>query len=86
VCGRRDCHMQVGHIISVREGRAYGLTDSELFHDDNLTAMCAECNSAQGSETLPLPFLVAALRVVGRQLPLPLLIAVLRLRIANTHR
>jgi hypothetical protein len=77
--------MVIGHIISVCEGRAYGLTDAELFHDDNLTAMCRECNAGQGSETLPLPFLVAALQVVGRQLPLPLLVAVLKVRIANTR-
>jgi hypothetical protein len=28
--------MQIGHIISVHQGRACGLTDAELFHDDNL--------------------------------------------------
>ncbi len=85
MCGRRENHMQVGHIISVHDGRAHGLSDAELFHDDNLTAMCPECNAGQGSETLLLPFLVAALRVAGRQLPLSLLVAVLRVRIANTR-
>ena len=43
-------------------------------------------DAGQGSETLPLPFLVAVLRAAGRQLPLPLLVAVLRIRIANTQR
>ena len=35
-----DTHMDIGHIISVHEGRAYGLSDAELFHDENLVAMC----------------------------------------------
>jgi hypothetical protein len=37
--------MDIGHIISVHDGRAHGLSDAELFHDDNLVAMCPECNS-----------------------------------------
>jgi len=75
VCGRADTHMDIGHIISVHDGRAHGLSDAELCHDDNLVPMCPECNAGQGSETLPLPFLVAVLRAAGRQLPLPLLAA-----------
>jgi len=78
--------MDIGHIISVHDGRVHRLSDAELFHDDNLVAMCPECNPGQGSETLPLPLLVAVLRVAGRQLPLPFLVAVLQVRIANTRR
>jgi hypothetical protein len=73
--------MQIGHIISVHQGRAFGLTDAELFHDDNLVAICAECNSGQGADTMPLPFLMAVLRGAGRRLPLPFLVTVLRVRI-----
>lgn len=62
-CCRRDVRVEIGHIISVHQGRAHGLSDAELFHDENLVAMCPECNSGQSSETLPLPFLVVALRV-----------------------
>jgi hypothetical protein len=41
--------MDIGHIISVHDGRVHGLSDAELFHDDSLVAMCPECNSGQGS-------------------------------------
>jgi hypothetical protein len=84
VCCRREGRMQIGHIISLHEGRAYGLSDAELFHDENLVAMCPECNAGQRSETLPLPFLVAVLRAHGCEtLPLPFLVTLLRVRIAK---
>lgn len=78
VCRRSDFPMDVGHIISVRDGRTHGLSDAELFHDENLAAMCAECNSGQGSETFPLPFLMALLT-----LPPSFLAVVLRVRVAT---
>jgi hypothetical protein len=78
--------LELGHIISVHEGRAHGLTDAELFHDDNLVAMCSQCNSGQGSATMPLPFLVAVLRMADRQVPMSFLIAVLRVRTAMSRR
>ncbi|ORA43412.1 hypothetical protein BST21_21890 [Mycolicibacterium celeriflavum] len=83
VCGRKNVHLDIGHIISIREGRAHGLSETELFADDNLVAMCPECNAGQGSATLPLPFLVAVLRAAGRPVSMPLLVAVLRVRCAT---
>lgn len=80
MCCRSGLPLEIGHIISVHEGRAYGLTDAELFHDDNLVALCAECNSGQGSATMSLPFVVAVLRAAGRELPMLFLMAVLRVR------
>jgi 5-methylcytosine-specific restriction endonuclease McrA len=85
-CNRSDRPLELGHIISVHEGRAQGLSDAELFHDDNLVALCPECNSGQGSATMPLPFLVAVLRMADRQVPMSLLIAVLRVRTAMSRR
>lgn len=82
-CGRSDRALEIGHIITVREGRELGLSDSELFHDDNLVALCAECNSGQGSATMPLPFVLAVMRTMGREVPMPFLIAVLRVRAAT---
>ena len=69
--------MDIGRLISVNDGRTYGLSDTELFHDENLAAICAECNAGQGSETFPLPFLMAVLT-----LPPSFLTFVVRVRIA----
>jgi hypothetical protein len=53
-CGRRTEELQVGHVVSVDDGHANRLTDDEINSDENLCAMCPECNSGLGSETLPL--------------------------------
>lgn len=63
VCGRMDATLEIGYILSVHDGRAHGLSDAELYHDENLMAICKECNSGQSTDTLPLWFLVAVLRV-----------------------
>jgi hypothetical protein len=45
--------LQVGHLVSVENGRRAGISDDELNHEENLAAMCAACNSALGSSTVP---------------------------------
>src|SRR3954453_11738916 len=77
VCGRSDRPTDVSHIISLRDGRTYRLSEAQLFHDENLAAICAECNSGQGSERFPLPFFMAVLT-----LP-PSFLAVIRPRGVN---
>lgn len=64
LCGRRapTVPLDIGHLISEVEGRGQGLTDLELYDDENLAAMCAECNSGQSDRPLPLRFCVAVLR------------------------
>lgn len=62
LCRRADQALDVGHLISVRDGKALGLSEGELFNDENLAAMCAACNSGIGAQTVPLRFLAAALR------------------------
>lgn len=55
MCGRGPgdgISLVIGHLISVDEGRRYGLADAELFSDENLAAFCEECNSGQGSRSL----------------------------------
>lgn len=55
-CGRGPSDgviLTVGHLISVAEGEALGLTDKQLFHDDNLAAMCEEDNSGLGRNSVP---------------------------------
>jgi 5-methylcytosine-specific restriction endonuclease McrA len=68
VCHRDDVPLDVGHLISVDEGRKLGMTDAELFDDENLAAMCAACNS--GYSTLPISprLLVSIIRArIGRR-------------------
>jgi hypothetical protein len=44
----------VGHLISVRDGKKMGLSDNDLNSDENLAAMCGSDNSGLSSETVPL--------------------------------
>ncbi len=62
-CHRSDRPLHVAHIISVDDGKKQGLSQSDLFDDENLVAMCEECNAGQGAETLSVPFLAMVLRV-----------------------
>jgi len=54
--------LHVGHLLSVQDGLAAGLTERELNHDENLAAMCDECNLGLGDTTLPVRFLIAILQ------------------------
>jgi 5-methylcytosine-specific restriction endonuclease McrA len=56
LCGARgkDVVLHVGHIVSVDNGVRGGLTDQEINSEENLSAMCAECNLGIGKQTLPL--------------------------------
>jgi 5-methylcytosine-specific restriction endonuclease McrA len=53
-CHRSKVPLDVGHLLSVSEGRIHGLTDEELWHDENLAAMCASCNSGYSSRSVSL--------------------------------
>lgn len=55
--------LHVGHLISVAQGRNAGLSDEELYDDDNLAAMCPECNLGFGDQTFSLRMLVTILRI-----------------------
>lgn len=61
LCHRGDVPLDVGHFISVEDGQALGLTTAELFHDENLAAMCNSCNSGLSSETSSLRLFVSVL-------------------------
>lgn len=58
----------VGHLLSVKDGMAEGLTDAEINHQENLCALCAECNSGIGeySVTLRMILKIALRRRVMR--------------------
>lgn len=51
--------LHVGHGVSVKDGLAMGMTEAELNSNENLLALCSECNIGLGSETVPLWLMVA---------------------------
>ena len=61
LCHRNDVALDVGHLISVHDGKLLGMSEAELDSDDNLVAMCAACNSGLSSATVPPRLLAAAL-------------------------
>jgi hypothetical protein len=50
------CTGNVGHMISVDAGLRDGLTELEINSDENLVAMCDECNLGLKAEPMPLRF------------------------------
>lgn len=62
LCHHADRPLDVGHVISVDAGRKLGLTDKELYDDENLAAMCQACNSGLSKSPVSLRFMVALLR------------------------
>ena len=63
ICYADDKPLHVGHLIGLDEGRQVGATDEELFDDENLAAMCEECNLGLGSEQLSIVALLRVLRI-----------------------
>ena len=59
ICHRHGPYLVVAHLISVCDGLKLGLSDADLFSDDNLAAMCEECNAGFGKDSLP-PWIMAA--------------------------
>lgn len=62
LCGAQPpdvASLHVGHLISVRDGLDRGLTEVELNDEENLCAMCEECNLGLGREVVPLRLAVA---------------------------
>lgn len=61
--------LHVGHLISVQDGVAEGLTDEQINHQENLAAMCDQCNLGLGDTSVPLRMLyrITALRLAIRR-------------------
>jgi hypothetical protein len=61
LCGKRAEYaaLHVGHLISVDAGLKQGLSDSDINSDENLCAMCDECNQGIGKQPVPLKMAVA---------------------------
>jgi 5-methylcytosine-specific restriction endonuclease McrA len=56
LCGKGSAAgpLHVGHLVSVEQGIANGLTEVELNDPENLAAFCDECNLGMGKQTVPL--------------------------------
>lgn len=62
ICHKAGAALHVGHFLSVEEGLKLGLTDQQINSDDNLAAICDECNLGMGSDPVPIWLLVAILK------------------------
>lgn len=71
LCGKRPDggEIHVGHLVSVRDGMERGLTEIELNDEENLCAMCDECNLGTGRQSVPLRVAVALLMARLRKKP-----------------
>jgi len=68
LCHRADLPLDVGHLVSVDDGRKLGMTDAELFDDENLAAMCAVCNSGYSERSVSPRIFAALIRArIGRR-------------------
>lgn len=61
ICNQRK-PLHVGHILSVKKGLSQGLTEVQLNSDENLAAMCDECNLGIGDQALPMWLCIGLLR------------------------
>lgn len=66
ICGASGGVIHIGHLLSVEHGVAQGLTDAQINSDENLAALCEECNLGMGKQSIALWLLVAILRARTR--------------------
>lgn len=57
LCGARQL-LHVGHLLSVDDGLKAGSTEAVLNSDENLAALCEECNLGIGSASVTLRLLM----------------------------
>lgn len=62
LCHATDKPLHVGHLVSVKKGLSQGLTEMQLNSDENLAAMCEECNLGLSSDPVPLWICISILR------------------------
>ena len=59
--------LHVGHIVSVADGKRLGLAEDLINCDDNLMALCSECNLGISEETISLVLAVNIIRARKRR-------------------
>lgn len=66
LCGAAG-NLHVGHLLSVHDGVAGGMTEAELNDDENLAAMCDECNLGLSDTTVSVRLVIAIIRARLKQ-------------------
>ena len=64
-CGRRaapEVVLHVGHLISAKEGASIGMTENEIFDDENLYIVCEECNLGRSERSVDARFVLRFMR------------------------
>lgn len=61
LCHKSNCNLHLSHAVSVLDGHKLGLPDIVINSDENLLALCEECNLGQGRATLPIRLLAGML-------------------------
>lgn len=63
-CGRTppEVILHVGHLLSVEDGKAQGLSEKLFESDENLAVMCEGCNLGLGKTSVPLWLAIALLK------------------------
>lgn len=62
ICRCSDKPLHVGHMLSVERALSQGLPDEFINNDENLCAMCDECNLGLGKESPPLWLVLGILK------------------------
>jgi ribosomal protein S14 len=66
ICGNAGTErepLHVSHLVSRENALRLGMTDDEVDSEENLCAMCAECNLGLGQETVPARLLARVVMV-----------------------
>jgi 5-methylcytosine-specific restriction endonuclease McrA len=66
LCGAVGTILNVGHLLSAKDGFDMGLSDAEINSDENLAAFCEQCNSEMGKETVSLRLVFAIIKARAR--------------------
>lgn len=62
LCHSDDRPLHVGHLLSVEDGQNLNATDDELWSDENLAAVCDECNLGYGKRSVNPRLMLLVLR------------------------
>lgn len=66
-CGNGEATLHIGHLISVdaykRFGEQVGMGEAEVWADENLVAMCEECNLGMGNTVASVSLMLRAQRM-----------------------